>query len=63
MAAGGAQQVPDGISSEATTMARLTADDALRLAITLAVEAGDYERATALLEVLKRSRMSRGPSA
>jgi hypothetical protein len=30
-----------------------TVDDALRLAITLAVDAGDYERAGALLEIAK----------
>jgi hypothetical protein len=35
--------------------ARLRADDALRLAITLAVEAGEYDRASALLEIAKRS--------
>jgi len=39
----------------------LTADDALRLAITLAVEAGDYDRATALLEIAKRSAAGRPP--
>jgi hypothetical protein len=38
--------------------ARLTADDALRLAIMLAVEVGDYERASALLEIAKRSASS-----
>jgi hypothetical protein len=32
----------------------MTADDALRLAIKLAVDAGDYDRAAALLEVAKR---------
>jgi hypothetical protein len=32
----------------------MSADDALRLAIKLAVDAGDYERAAALLSVIKR---------
>jgi hypothetical protein len=32
----------------------MTADDALRLAIKLAVDAGDYDRAAALLEVARR---------
>jgi hypothetical protein len=32
----------------------MTSDDALRLAIKLAVDAGDFERATALLEVARR---------
>jgi hypothetical protein len=32
----------------------MTSDDALRLAIKLAVDAGDFERAIALLEVAKR---------
>jgi hypothetical protein len=36
--------------------ARRSADDALRLAITLAVEAGDYGRAAMLLEVARRVR-------
>jgi hypothetical protein len=35
---------------------RITADDALRLAITLAVEAADYDRAAALLEIARRAR-------
>jgi hypothetical protein len=34
--------------------ASLTADNALRLAITLAVGGGDYERAAALLDVARR---------
>ena len=33
----------------------MTFEDALRLSIKLAVDAGDYERATALLEVAKRT--------
>lgn len=57
-AAGGEREAADTAPSE-TTVASLTADGALRLAITLAVEAGDYERASALLEVLKHSPMSR----
>jgi hypothetical protein len=35
-------------------VAPMSADEALRLAIKLAVDAGDYERAAALLSVLKR---------
>jgi hypothetical protein len=38
---------------------RSSADDALRLAITLAVEAGDYDRAAMLLEVARRTRPRR----
>jgi hypothetical protein len=34
--------------------APMSADEALRLAIKLAVDAGDYERAAALFSVLKR---------
>jgi hypothetical protein len=33
----------------------LTSDEAIRLAIKLAVDAGDYERAAALLDVAKRT--------
>jgi hypothetical protein len=36
------------------TDASMSADEALRLATKLAVDAGDYERAEALLKVLKR---------
>jgi hypothetical protein len=32
-----------------------TSDDAIKLAIKLAVDAGEYERATALLDVAKRT--------
>jgi hypothetical protein len=32
----------------------MSADDALRLAIQLAVEAGDYDRAAALLAIARR---------
>ena len=38
-----------------TGPAPMTADEALRLAIKLAVDAGDYERAGALLDVAKRT--------
>jgi hypothetical protein len=41
-------------ATRATGDARRSADDALRLAITLAVEAGDYDRAAMLLEVARR---------
>jgi hypothetical protein len=35
-----------------------TSDDAIKLAIKLAVDAGEYERASALLEVAKRTAKS-----
>jgi hypothetical protein len=39
---------------QAGSGARMSADDALRLAIKLAVDAGDYDRAAALLQVARR---------
>jgi hypothetical protein len=42
-----------GGAAGAAATARLAADKALRLAITLAVEAGDYDRAIALLQVAR----------
>ena len=49
----GARAVPD--VEAVTGPAPTTADEALRLAIKLAVDAGDYERAGALLDVAKRT--------
>jgi hypothetical protein len=39
---------------EASVEHPMTSDNAFRLAITLAVDAGDFDRATALLEVARR---------
>jgi hypothetical protein len=49
---------PNGIGSVDARGALVptTSDEALRLAIKLAVNAGEYERAAALLEVAKRTR-------
>ena len=44
-----------GASSEVVTEVPLTSGDALRLAIKLAVDAGEYERAAAVLDVLRRT--------
>ncbi len=46
------EKARDGQVPEST--APTTADEALRLAIKLAVDAGDYDRAAALLDVAKR---------
>ena len=41
--------------TESRELAPETSDDALKLAIKLAVDAGEYERAAALLDVAKRT--------
>lgn len=46
-------QVAPGVG--ARDVAPATSDDALRLAIKLAVDAGEYERASALIDVAKRT--------
>jgi hypothetical protein len=43
-------------SDRAASAATQAADESLRVAIKVAVDAGDYERATALLDVAKRTR-------
>ena len=53
-ARGGPQMAADERSTAPTT-----ADDALHLAIVLALDASDYERASALIEIAKRPRQRR----
>jgi hypothetical protein len=43
------------VAAEQDPEKSMTADGALRLAIKLAVDAGDYERASAVLDVLKNT--------
>jgi hypothetical protein len=47
-------EAPSGGSGREPEGAPTTADDALKLAIRFAVDAGDYEQASALLEVARR---------
>jgi hypothetical protein len=47
------RQVEPAASPGMVTAVPTTSDGALRLAIKLAVDAGEYERAAALLEVLR----------
>lgn len=54
MATRGAEQNPAMVVLFQNAIAPMTSNDALRLAIKLAVDAGDFERATTLLEVARR---------
>jgi hypothetical protein len=46
---------PNDANTSASEPTPTTSDDAIKLAIKLAVDAGEYERAAALLEVAKRT--------